>query len=102
MKQNTFYILAGIIGLLEVVRVTQNLVATTFQPFVLYTAAALIYVIAAFLIDLVFKLLESAYVRPPLGFVGRTLRARQSREIARIIERTKTGALSTASITTPH
>ena len=89
-----------VIGLLEVVRVTQNLVASTFQPFVLYTAAAIIYVIAAFVIDLLFRLVESAYVRPPRGTVGRMLRARQNRQIAKIIERTKTGALSTASITT--
>lgn len=89
-----------VIGLLEVVRVTQNLVATTFQPFVLYTAAALIYVVAAFLIDLVFRAIEGAYIRPPLGALGRSLRARQSRQIAVIIERTKTGALSTSTVRT--
>lgn len=89
-----------VIGLLEVVRVTQNLVATTFQPFVLYTAAAIIYVLAAFAIDLVFRLIEGAYVRPPLGVVGRALRARQSRQIATIIERTKAGSLSTATVRT--
>jgi His/Glu/Gln/Arg/opine family amino acid ABC transporter permease subunit len=89
-----------VIGLLEVVRVTQNLVATTFQPFVLYTAAAIIYVLAAFAIDLVFRLIEGAYVRPPLGVVGRLLRARQSRQIESIIERTKTGTLSTSTVRT--
>jgi His/Glu/Gln/Arg/opine family amino acid ABC transporter permease subunit len=90
-----------VIGLLEVVRVTQNLVATTFQPFVLYTAAAIIYVLAAFAIDLVFRLIEGAYIRPPLGALGRLLRARQSRQIATIIERTKAGSLSTATVRTP-
>ena len=90
-----------VIGLLEVVRVTQNLVATTFQPFVLYTAAALIYVLAAFAIDLVFRLIEGAYVRPPLGFVGRLLRARQRQLIHKIIDRTKAGSLSTASVKIP-
>jgi His/Glu/Gln/Arg/opine family amino acid ABC transporter permease subunit len=89
-----------VIGLLEVVRVTQNLVATTFQPFVLYTAAAIIYVLAAFAIDIVFRLIEGAYIRPPLGVVGRTLRARQSRQIASIIERTKAGSLSTSTLRT--
>jgi His/Glu/Gln/Arg/opine family amino acid ABC transporter permease subunit len=89
-----------VIGLLEVVRVTQNLVATTFQPFVLYTAAAIIYVLAAFAIDLVFRLIEGAYVRPPLGVVGRLLRARQNRQIAAIVERTKSGALSTSTVRT--
>ncbi|CAN5397870.1 amino acid ABC transporter permease [soil metagenome] len=89
-----------VIGLLEVVRVTQNLVATTFQPFVLYTAAAIIYVLAAFLIDIVFRLIEGSYVRPPLGALGRLLRARQSRTIATIIERTKAGSLSTSTVRT--
>jgi His/Glu/Gln/Arg/opine family amino acid ABC transporter permease subunit len=89
-----------VIGLLEVVRVTQNLVATTFQPFVLYTAAAIIYVLAAFAIDLVFRLIEGAYVRPPLGALGRALRSRQNRQIATIIERTKAGSLSTSSLRT--
>lgn len=87
-----------VIGLLEVVRVTQNLVATTFQPFVLYTAAAIIYVLAAFAIDLVFRLIEGAYVRPPLGALGRLMRARQSRRIATIVERTKSGAVSTSTV----
>jgi len=89
-----------VIGLLEVVRVTQNLVATTFQPFVLYTAAAIIYVLAAFVIDLAFRLIEGAYVRPPLGLLGRVLRTRQSRQIAAIVERTTTGSLSTSTLRT--
>lgn len=87
-----------VIGLLEVVRVTQNLVATTFQPFVLYTAAAIIYVLAAFAIDLVFRLIEGAYVRPPLGFIGRTLRGHQRREIDKIAARVKLQYPTTASV----
>lgn len=90
-----------VIGLLEVVRVTQNLVATTFQPFVLYTAAAIIYVLAAFAIDIVFRLIEGAYVRPPLGVVGRTLRARQRRTIERIAARIKAVTPATGTIYTP-
>ena len=74
-----------VIGLLEVVRVTQNLVSDTFQPFVLYTAAALIYVLAAFVIDLLFRLVESAYVRPPKGAVAKAIRARKHRRIERLV-----------------
>jgi His/Glu/Gln/Arg/opine family amino acid ABC transporter permease subunit len=70
-----------VIGLLEVVRVTQNLVSQTFQPFVLYTAAALIYVVAAFLIDVVFRVIEGAYATPPRGVVSSVLRSRQRRRI---------------------
>ncbi|WP_378144018.1 amino acid ABC transporter permease [Cnuibacter sp. UC19_7] len=91
-----------VIGLLEVVRVTQNLVATTFQPFVLYTAAAIIYVLAAFAIDLVFRLIEGAYVRPPLGILGRLLRTRQQRQIESIVDRVKAGELATSSVPSLH
>ncbi|WP_285028571.1 amino acid ABC transporter permease [Plantibacter sp. ME-Dv--P-122b] len=91
-----------VIGLLEVVRVTQNLVATTFQPFVLYTAAALIYVLAAFAIDLIFRLIEGTYVRPPLGGVGRMLRRRQNKRIDTIVERVNAGSIATSTVPTLH
>jgi His/Glu/Gln/Arg/opine family amino acid ABC transporter permease subunit len=74
-----------VIGLLEVVRVTQNLVSQTFQPFVLYSAAAVIYVLAAFIIDIVFRLIEGAYSRPPKGVLSRLLRARKQRRIQQLI-----------------
>jgi His/Glu/Gln/Arg/opine family amino acid ABC transporter permease subunit len=74
-----------VIGLLVVVRVTQNLVSQTFQPFVLYTAAAAMYVIAAFVIDLVFRLIEGAYASPPRGAMSKVLRSRQQRRIQRLM-----------------
>jgi His/Glu/Gln/Arg/opine family amino acid ABC transporter permease subunit len=74
-----------VIGLLEVVRVTQNVVSQTFQPFVLYTAAAAIYVLAAFVIDLVFRLIENAYASPPRGVLSRTLRSRQQKRIKQLM-----------------
>lgn len=74
-----------IVGLLEVVRVTQNLVSTTFQPFVFYTAAALIYVIAAFVIDLIFRFFEKAYTRPARGLLFTAVRQRQRRKISSLV-----------------
>jgi His/Glu/Gln/Arg/opine family amino acid ABC transporter permease subunit len=74
-----------VIGLLELVRVTQNLVSQTFQPFVFYTAAAAIYVLAAFVIDLLFRLIEGAYAVPPTGAISRILRARRRRHVQRLI-----------------
>jgi His/Glu/Gln/Arg/opine family amino acid ABC transporter permease subunit len=74
-----------VIGLLEVVRVTQNVVSQTFQPFVFYTAAAAIYVLAAFVIDLVFRLVEGAYTSPPRGVISRVLRSRQQRRIKQLM-----------------
>ena len=41
----------SVVGLTELLRVTQNIESQTYQPFVLYTAAAGFYVAAAFLID---------------------------------------------------
>ncbi|MFB9838708.1 amino acid ABC transporter permease [Actinoallomurus acaciae] len=74
-----------VIGLLEVVRVTQNLVSQTFQPFVLYTAAAAIYVIAAFVIDLLFRVIEGAYASPPRGVISQLLRSRRQRRIQNLM-----------------
>lgn len=87
-----------VIGLLEVVRVTQNVVATTFQPFVLYTAAAIIYVIAAFAIDLLFRGIEGAYVRPPKGAIGRALRAGQRKKINQAVVDAKESSLATSQL----
>ena len=74
-----------VIGLLEVVRVTQNVNAQTFQPFVLYTAAAGIYVLVAFAVDLLFRLGESTLAAPPKGAVARGLRARKQRRIHALV-----------------
>ncbi|HEY0187918.1 MAG TPA: amino acid ABC transporter permease [Cellulomonas sp.] len=77
-----------VIGLLEVVRVTQNLVSTTFQPFVLYSAAAGIYVVAAFVIDFLFRLVEKLLSSPPQGRLARALRARRHARIDELIATT--------------
>ncbi len=45
----------SVVGVLEVIRVTSNIESTTYQPFVLYTVAAGIYVVAAFMIDFLFR-----------------------------------------------
>lgn len=74
-----------VIGLLEVVRVTQNVNAQTFQPFVLYTAAAAIYVFAAFAVDLIFRLLESSLSSPPKGRISALLRGRKRRRIEAMV-----------------
>jgi polar amino acid transport system permease protein len=76
-----------VIGLLEVVRVTQNLNSTTFQPFVLYTAAAGLYVIAAFAIDFVFRAIEKSLATPPRGRISRTLSHRKRRRLEAVMLR---------------
>jgi His/Glu/Gln/Arg/opine family amino acid ABC transporter permease subunit len=76
-----------VIGLLEVVRVTQNLNSTTFQPFVLYTAAAGVYVVAAFVLDFVFRAIEKSLATPPVGPIGRATAARRTRRIEAVMQR---------------
>jgi len=75
-----------IIGLLEVVRVTQNLNSVTFQPFVLYTAAAAIYVIVAFGLDFLFRTIEKMLATPPRGRVARAAGGRRTRRIVLVVK----------------
>jgi His/Glu/Gln/Arg/opine family amino acid ABC transporter permease subunit len=79
-----------LIGLAEVVRTTQNIVSLNYQYFALYTAAALIYVAVAFLIDLIFRLLESSYTAPPRGAIARLLRSRKRKRIERLVNKLAT------------
>lgn len=74
-----------IIGLLEVVRVTQNINSVTFQPFVLYTAAAGLYVIAAFAIDFVFRAIEKSLATPPKGRIAQALHGRRRRRVEQVV-----------------
>lgn len=76
-----------VIGLLEVVRVTQNLNSTTFQPFVLYTAAAGVYVIAAFALDFIFRAIEKSLATPPTGRISKTLSLRKKRRLEAVMLR---------------
>jgi His/Glu/Gln/Arg/opine family amino acid ABC transporter permease subunit len=76
-----------VIGLLEVVRVTQNLNSLTFQPFVLYTAAAGVYVFAAFVLDFVFRTVEKSLATPPIGGVGRAATSRRRRRVEAVVKR---------------
>lgn len=76
-----------VIGLTEVVRVTQNINSTYFQPFVLYTAAALMYVAVAFLVDFLFRAVEKVMESPPRGRVAHMITSRKRRRIGALVER---------------
>jgi His/Glu/Gln/Arg/opine family amino acid ABC transporter permease subunit len=76
-----------VIGLTEVVRVTQNINSTYFQPFVLYTGAAALYVAVAFLVDFVFRTIESAQQSPPKGRIARMTTARKRRRVQAVVNR---------------
>jgi len=76
-----------VIGLLEVTRVTQNLNSTYFQAFPLYTAAAVIYVVIAFVLDFLFRGIERVLGTPPKGRIARAAKARQRRRIELVVQR---------------
>jgi His/Glu/Gln/Arg/opine family amino acid ABC transporter permease subunit len=83
-----------VIGLLEVVRVTQNINSVTFQPFVLYTAAAGLYVVAAFAIDFLFRAVEKSLATPPKGRIAHAVHGRRRRRVEKMVHdfRTAQGA----------
>jgi His/Glu/Gln/Arg/opine family amino acid ABC transporter permease subunit len=76
-----------VIGLLEVVRVTQNLNSTTFQPFVLYTAAAALYVMTAFILDFIFRAVEKLLATPPKGVLAQAVAGRRRRRVDLVVQR---------------
>ena len=76
-----------VIGLLEVVRVTQNINSLTFQPFPLYTAAAGIYVVIAFMVDFLFRGIERILATPPSGPLARAATARRRRRVEAVVQR---------------
>jgi His/Glu/Gln/Arg/opine family amino acid ABC transporter permease subunit len=76
-----------VIGLLEVVRVTQNINSQLFQPFVLYTAAAALYVLVAFALDFIFRTVEKMLSTPPQGPTARAATSRQRRRVEAVMQR---------------
>lgn len=74
------------IGLAEVVYVSENAVAATFQPFVLYTAAGVIYVVVAFGIDFLSRIVERTIGGQPSGVIPLLLTARKRRRLAALAD----------------
>lgn len=74
------------IGLAEVVYVSENAVAATFQPFVFYTAAGAIYVVVAFTIDFIARVLERTIGGQPSGRIPLLLTARKRRRLTALAE----------------
>jgi His/Glu/Gln/Arg/opine family amino acid ABC transporter permease subunit len=75
----------AVVGLVEVVRVTQNLNSINFQPFVLYTAAAALYVFLAFIVDFIFRAIEKNLSSPPSGSLSNALTKRRRERIQVLI-----------------
>jgi hypothetical protein len=84
-----------VIGLTEVVRVTQNLNSTYFQPFVLYTGAAVLYVAVSFVIDFLFRAIEKVMESPPKGRIAQMLTGRKRRRIEAVVRRVTAASQTT-------
>ena len=76
-----------VIGLLEIVRVSQQANSLYYQPFVFYTAAALFYVVIAFVLDFLFRGIERILTTPPKGRLAQAAMARQRRRIELVVQR---------------
>ena len=76
-----------VIGLAEVTFQTNNLEQEYFQPFVLYTAAGGIYVIATFVLDYIFRTIERMLTVPPSRGIAGFFARRRQRRIAAVIQR---------------
>jgi len=76
-----------IIGLVELVRVGQNLNSVTFQPFVLYTGVAVFYIVIAFGVDFLFRATERTLATPPRGRVALLVSSRRRKRVADVVNR---------------
>jgi His/Glu/Gln/Arg/opine family amino acid ABC transporter permease subunit len=76
-----------VIGLVELVRVAQNINSVTFQAFVLYTAIAAFYVVIAFILDFLFRATERTLATPPRGRIARLVSSRRRKRVAAVVRR---------------
>lgn len=85
-----------IIGISELVATVQNLGATSYQYFTLYTAAAVIYVCVTFLVDFAFRLLENLLQTPPRGAIIKAAKQRRRKRVELLIARHESSGSGTA------
>jgi His/Glu/Gln/Arg/opine family amino acid ABC transporter permease subunit len=76
-----------VIGVVEVVRVTQNVENLYYTPFPLFTAAAIIYVVVAFGVDFLFRSLERVLATPPKGRIARAATMRRRQRVEAVVQR---------------
>jgi His/Glu/Gln/Arg/opine family amino acid ABC transporter permease subunit len=75
------------IGATEIIFRINGIENTYYQPFVLYTGAAAMYVSAAFVVDFLFRTLERTLTVPPSRGVAGISGRRRQRQIAAVMER---------------
>ncbi|HEY2654252.1 MAG TPA: amino acid ABC transporter permease [Solirubrobacteraceae bacterium] len=80
-----------VIGTTEVVATVQNLGANSYQYFTLYTAAAILYVGVAFIVDFTFRTIEKTMQTPPHGLLARAATSRRRRRVEAVAARFEAG-----------
>ncbi len=86
----------SVIGLFEVVRTTQKLVNDTFRPFELWTAAAVMYVSVAFVLDFIFRRIERRLSGPEAHRTRGIFATRRAGRTTALQEAVRTGRAATA------
>lgn len=76
-----------VIGLVEVTSVAQNIDAVTYQSFVAYTAAAGVYILAAFGVDFLFRAVEKSLSTPPQGRIADAIHGRRRRRVEQVVRK---------------
>ena len=76
-----------VIGMVEVTRVAQDIDTETYQSFVAYTAAAGVYILAAFGVDFLFRAVERSLSTPPHGRTANALHSRRRRRVEQVVRK---------------
>lgn len=80
-----------VIGLTELVATAQNMASVSYDYFTLYTAAAILYIAVAFIVDFAFRTIEKTMQTPPRGRLARAVKGRRRRHVEAIMERIEAG-----------
>jgi His/Glu/Gln/Arg/opine family amino acid ABC transporter permease subunit len=80
-----------VIGLTELFATVQNLASVSYEYFTLYTAAAILYIAIAFIVDFAFRTLEKTMQTPPRGRLARSVKGRRRRQVEATMARIEAG-----------
>ncbi len=80
-----------IIGMTELVATVQNLSSVSYEYFTLYTAAAIIYIAVAFIVDFAFRNIEKTMQTPPRGQLASAVKNRRRRRVQELAIRFDAG-----------
>jgi His/Glu/Gln/Arg/opine family amino acid ABC transporter permease subunit len=80
-----------VIGLTDLFATVQNLASVSYEYFTLYTAAAIMYIAVAFIVDFAFRTIEKTMQTPPRGRLARAVKGRRRRHVEAIMARMEAG-----------